>query len=280
MSDPATSIPKNVRADWNARAEGWTNTATRVAASGGGYNQRMIEAAGIEPGHRVVDLASGAGEPAVTIASHVGPGGRVTATDAAWRMLDGARDRAAAMGLTNLDFVVADMAALPYADASFDALTCRFGLMFPPDAVAAAGEARRVLKPGGRAVYMVHGAYEDAPLYRTVRETALAFFGRQGSPTANLRERFAAPGALSAVLKAAGFSDVEDHPVQSVAEHPADAAFWRTSLERRYAADLKGLDDAGRGELDRRMKDAFAPYLGDGVYRLVTVDRIGFGTAE
>lgn len=279
MSDPVSSMPKDVRADWNARAEGWKKTTPRIATTGDRHNRRMIEAAAIRPGHRVLDLASGTGEPAITIAAHVGPGGRVVATDAARRMLEGARARAVELSLGHMNFVVADMGALPYADASFDAVTCRFGLMFPPDTVGALREALRVLRPGGKAVYMVHGAYEDAPLYRIVRETALSFFKREGSATAHIRERFAAPGALGEALSAAGFTGVEDHPVEVASEYPADAPFWRTGLARRYAGDLKGLDEAGRAELDRRMQDAFAPYLDGGVYRLTTVERIGFGTA-
>lgn len=279
MSDPVTSMPKNVRADWDARAEGWRNTTPQVATSGDAHNRRMIEAAGIQPGHRVLDLASGTGEPAITIAAHVGPGGRVVATDAARRMLEGARARAVELSLGQMDFVVADMGSLPYADASFDAVTCRFGLMFPPDTVGALREARRVLRLEGRAVYMVHGAYEDAPLYRTVRETALAYFKREGSATAHIRERYAAPGALGEVLSAAGFMAVEDHPVEATSEYPAGEPFWRTGLERRYAADLKGLDAAGRVELDQLLEQAFAPWLEGGVYRLTTVERIGFGTA-
>lgn len=279
MSDPASSAPADIRKAWAARAEGWKRTTPEGATPGDRHNRRMIEAAGIAPGATVLDLASGTGEPAISIAVHIGAHGRVVATDAVREMLDGARRRATGLSLDQMSFVVADMSALPYADGVFDAVTCRFGLMFPPDPVAALRETRRVLVPGGRAAYMTHGPYEEATLYRIVRETALAFFRLEGSPTAGLRHRFAAPGTIAEAMRAAGFVDVADHAVEEVSEWPAAEKIWRRGLERRYSRHLAGLSAARRDELERRLEAAFAPYLDGDVYRLSTVERLGAGTA-
>ena len=88
-------------------------------------------------GATLLDLASGAGEPAVTAARVVGADGRVTATDVSAPMVTALADRAARLGLANLQARQADMEALPFADASFDAVTCRYGLMYARDAARA-----------------------------------------------------------------------------------------------------------------------------------------------
>src|SRR5690606_2241998 len=100
-------------------------------------NRPLIEAAQVRSGARVLDLASGAGEPAIPIARAVGPSGEVVATDLVPEMLKGARRRAAEEGLANIRFEQADMEALPFADESFDAVTCRIGLMYAPDPLRA-----------------------------------------------------------------------------------------------------------------------------------------------
>ena len=103
-----------------------------------------------------VDLASGPGEPAVTIARLVGPDGGVVATDLVEEMLAGARRRIAD-GVGNLEAQTADMQDLPFADGSFDRVTCRFGIMFAPEPARAFAEVRRVLRPGGKCAFMVWG---------------------------------------------------------------------------------------------------------------------------
>ena len=107
-------------------------------------------AAGIAPGMHVLDLGSGHGEPALTFACAVGTDGHVTATDLSAPMLALAQEQAAIAGLRNLTFTVTDAADLPFDDASFDAATSRFSMMYVMDAAAAYGDIRRVLKPDGR----------------------------------------------------------------------------------------------------------------------------------
>src|SRR5205085_10183488 len=99
----------------------------------------------------VLDVASGPGEPALSIAAAIAPtGGHVTATDLVPEMLDAATTNASERGVTNVTFQQADAEALPFPDAAFDAVTCRFGVMLFPDVQQARGEMRRGLKPDGQ----------------------------------------------------------------------------------------------------------------------------------
>ena len=122
-----------VRADWAARGRHWDRRSDEIAEQAARMNAPLIEAADIAPGQQVCDIATGAGEPALSVAALVGAEGRVFATDLCPEMMLGARRRAAAQGLGNITFRTADMLALPDADSAFDRVICRFGLMFCPD---------------------------------------------------------------------------------------------------------------------------------------------------
>ena len=127
--------------------------------------EAIIAVAQVSPGLRVLDIASGTGEPAVAIAAAVGPTGHVTATDLGAGMLAVAEEEARANGLTNLTFQQADAHALPFADQSFDRVTCRFGVMYFADSPTALREIRRVLKPGGRAAFIAWGMLDGEPVH-------------------------------------------------------------------------------------------------------------------
>jgi SAM-dependent methyltransferase len=123
----------------------------------------MVELAAIGPGARVLDVASGLGEPAVAAARRAGPSGRVLATDLSAEMLGYGRKRAERMGLANIEFRQMDAQALEVPEAAFDAVLCRWGVMFLPDLDAALAGFRRCLKPGGRLVATVWGPARRVP---------------------------------------------------------------------------------------------------------------------
>lgn len=85
----------------------------------------------------------------------------MAATDLVPETPDGARRRADAAKIGNIDFRAADMERLPFVDKSFDRVTCRFGLMFASDPSAALAETFRVLRPGRRTAFLVWGPRED-----------------------------------------------------------------------------------------------------------------------
>ena len=113
----------------------------------------LLRAARLEPGQRVLDVATGTGIAAEAAIAVVGGGGHVTATDNSQAMVDRARQRLA--GSPNASVVVDDGQSLSFADGSFDAVVCSFGLMFFPDPARGLSEFHRVLRPGGRAAVSV-----------------------------------------------------------------------------------------------------------------------------
>src|SRR5258708_18744611 len=144
----------------------WRKWHDRIATFTRGATEAILETAQLRPGLRVLDLASGVGDPALSIAAKVTPSGRVTATDLGPGMISLAEELARKKGLTNIEFREASAESLPFADESYDALTCRFGIMFFPDLPRALRECLRVLKPGGRVVFVAWGKKEQ-PFFTT-----------------------------------------------------------------------------------------------------------------
>jgi ubiquinone/menaquinone biosynthesis C-methylase UbiE len=124
----------------------------------------MILLAQTQTGDKVLDIATGYGEPALTAAQRVGPSGRVIGVDIAPQLLKIAQDRAMAHGLSYVDFYEMDAEELSLPNDTFDVALCRLGLMYFPNTVAALDNIRRHLKVGGRFVAAVWGAPNDAPV--------------------------------------------------------------------------------------------------------------------
>jgi ubiquinone/menaquinone biosynthesis C-methylase UbiE len=170
----------------------------------------LVEFARVQPGMQVLDLASGTGEPAISVASLVGPGGSVIGIDLNAGPLEIAAGRAQERGLHNLRFQSGDAQALPFADASFDLITSRLGVMFFDDVGRALREAHRVLKPQGRAAFLVWGPVEQPYFQSTVEVVRKHVGGTLRLPGSANMFRFAAIGSLPAELEAAGFRTVHE----------------------------------------------------------------------
>ena len=264
---------------WARRAAAWERTSKDSETSSASYNDALLQAARIDTDQNVLDLAAGMCDPTVAIAERIGLSGHVVALDQSPLMLAGARRRALENALSNIKYVASDMMGLPFADAVFDAVTCRYGLMFPPDRGAAAAEARRVLKPGARAAFVVWGPYEENTVYATVRRTVLNFFGEPGGDKGPVRHIFSPDGSLTEILAAAGFTDVEERPITNSAVVSGDGSVWRNRLERSYFDRIAKLDEAGREDLERALVEAFEPYQKNDGYRVTTHAKIGSGAA-
>ena len=269
-----------VRADWAGRGRHWDRRADEIAEQAARMNVPLIEAADIAPGQQVCDIATGAGEPALSVAALVGAEGRVFATDLCPEMMLGARRRAAAQGLRNITFRTADMLALPDADSAFDRLICRFGLMFCPDPAAAAAEARRVLKPGGRVTYLVWGPREETTMFVVFVAAAEAVFGPlDGVEDVDLVRPFSlgAPGALAGALDDGGLADVEEREVRFAPRVPAQAPFWQAQFDMTFGRALDGASEATQSALKEAVAAGFERLReGDEVPMNVHV-RIGTG---
>ncbi len=118
---------------WDAAAANWRKWWQTFEQGAQCLSDRLVELAEIRPGHRVLDVATGIGEPAITAAQRVGPTGLVVATDQAPQMLAIARERAAELKLQNMEFREMDAESLNLPEGTFNAVLCRWGLMFFPN---------------------------------------------------------------------------------------------------------------------------------------------------
>jgi ubiquinone/menaquinone biosynthesis C-methylase UbiE len=125
-----------------------------------------MELADIQPGQRVLDVATGGGEPAVTAAHRVGSSGHVIATDLSPQMVALGRERVAELELHNIDFREMDAEAPDLPEQSFDVILSRFGLMFLPNLQVALQRLHQLLVPDGRLVAAVWGPPQKVPFAR------------------------------------------------------------------------------------------------------------------
>jgi len=192
-------------------AEKWK---AKSAAMGRSVTETVVNYAQPQAGMKVLDLASGTGEPAITIASRVGPQGHVTALDLSSELLEITAERARQRGLTNLTLQQGDAHHLPFPDESFDLITSRFGIMFFQDCVKALHEAHRVLKAGARACFVVWGPFEQ-PYWQSMMGVVVRHVGGPAlAPGGPDPFKFARSGSLSAVLREAGFGGIDERTVQ------------------------------------------------------------------
>lgn len=187
-------------------AEKWK---AKSAAMGRDVTAALVEYAQPAMGMQILDLASGMGEPAISLALRVGVQGHVTATDLSADLLEVAAQRAHERGLTNVTTQQADAHNLPFPDNSFDLATSRFGVMFFRHPEGAFRELLRVLRPGARACFLAWGPF-DQPYWSTTVGVVHRIVGGPLLPEGADPFRFADPGSLSATMRAAGFKDVAE----------------------------------------------------------------------
>jgi ubiquinone/menaquinone biosynthesis C-methylase UbiE len=208
----------------------------------------------IDP-HDVLETAAGTGVVTRAIASRLSAKTRLTVTDLNQPMLDRAKARQA--DDARIEWKQADAQALPFADQSFDAVACQFGLMFFPDKVQGYKEARRVLKPGGRFFFNVWDKISENDFADVVTQ-ALAEVFPQDPPRflARTPHGYHDVDRIHAELKQAGFADISVDAVdaRSKAPSPRDPAIaycqgtpLRNEIEARNAA---GLQDATQHAAD------------------------------
>jgi ubiquinone/menaquinone biosynthesis C-methylase UbiE len=195
-----TSEPNSILATFDAVAEGYDAPARRFFSAAAAH---MVARLGLRGDEHVLDLACGTGQVTIALARAL-PGGRVTAVDFSPRMLAQARTKAAAAGLTNIDLVERDMQALDET-ATFDVLTCGFGIFFVEDMDAQIRRMAAALKPGGR--LMTSNFAEDymQPM-RSLMVARLARFGVAPPPQTWLR--IAGPAGCRDLFASAGLREV------------------------------------------------------------------------
>jgi SAM-dependent methyltransferase len=152
----AVKYKNTTREQWQSAAEAWYRWSPTLNQWLGKATERMLDMAGIATGHRVLDIAAGAGEQSITAARRVGPSGSVLATDISSNILAFAEQMARQAGVGNIQTKVLDGENLTLEDETFDAVISRVGLIYFPDQQQALREMRRVLKTGGKVAAIVY----------------------------------------------------------------------------------------------------------------------------
>jgi SAM-dependent methyltransferase len=256
---------------WGGAATDWETWDDWFENQNRGLTEWLCTSSGIGPGMKVLDLASGAGQPGLTAAQRVGPTGQVVSTDLAPEMVAAAQRLSAAKGLTNVQHREVDIESIPYPDASFDAVTCRFGLMFCPDPVKGVSEIARVLKPGGRFAVAVW----DVPAKNAQFTSFLGALAEIApppppNPKAPGLFRLAAPGEFESVLRAGGFEDFKVEPVPAEWEFTSPENYWEvmTVLAAPLKAAAANLPPETLTRLRESVTEGLRARHGDGVVRL------------
>jgi ubiquinone/menaquinone biosynthesis C-methylase UbiE len=177
-------------------------------------NPALLEAARPAPGERVLDVATGPGEPALSLARLVGPAGSVLGVDLSEAMVEIARREAKARGLDHARFEVMDAEALPLPEGTFDLVTCRFGLQIVTDPAKAIAETWRVLRPGGRLVATVWGPGERCPALHAMVEPMLELAEPDETGYLPTPYEMGGEGELVGMLRDAGFHDARERRVE------------------------------------------------------------------
>jgi arsenite methyltransferase len=169
--------------------------------------RRLVERVPLPRGAHVLDVATGTGWAALAAAQRVSPPGRVLGVDRAPELLEGARQKGVAAGLTHVKFREGDAQRLDVGDQVFDVVLCASALFIIPDMLAALREWHRVLKPGGHVGFSGFGPTFRQPLAdlwtARLRQYGVAL------PMVALAQRLAEPETCRRLLHEAGFVHTE-----------------------------------------------------------------------
>ncbi len=229
----------------------WTGRWSRL------FIPTVLAAAAVGPGCRVLDVSTGTGEAARMALPLVGKEGLVVGADISPAMLTSARTR-----LDGSSFlpVVADGQALPFKDASFDAVICQLGLQFFPDPARGVGEFRRVLREDGRVAICVISTPDRAPMWGNLADI-LSRFLPELRDVLHLSFALHDSNRLEAMLVGAGFRDVRIERTTRADSFESFADYWEPieagvgSMPQAYlrlvAAERRAVREEVRSRLSR-----------------------------
>lgn len=280
MAVAADDIRDEQRIIWDHFAAGWKKWDAELLGWQRPFGDAVIQDARLQPGFRVLDVASGTGEPGLTAAALV-PDGEVALTDISAGMLHVAAEKAGAQGLGNVSFSVCDAAELPFADETFDVVLCRFGFLYFPDLRAALREMVRTAKPGARLSAAVWGRAAQNPWATLVLGT-LAQHAELPRPPAWMPGVFrcSAPGFMTRMFREAGLVEVAERTVSTDLVRESPENYWEFILDIATTVTL-GLAEADAEAQGLIRSDVFqllGRYEHQGALRLRSTATIVTGT--
>ena len=226
---------------WDNVAKGWQAWWETFEKGAQKVSDKLVELAEIKPGDRVLDIATGIGEPAVTAARRVKPNGRVVATDISPQMIAIAKSRAESLGLESMmEFREIDAEKMDFPKSTFNAVLSRWGLMFLPNLPMALTTIRQLLVPVGRFAAAVWPAPAKVPMLdlpmSTVRKQINASAPPPGTPGPFA---LADIEALKHSFAQAGFKDVRADTLNITFSFDSPDSF--TKFHQQIAAPIQAM---------------------------------------
>jgi SAM-dependent methyltransferase len=266
----ADEIRDRQQATWAGLSASWEKWDSIIMDQLGPVGDAIIERLDVAADQQHLDIASGTGEPGLTLAT-LAPEGRVVLTDLVPEMLAVAQRRASAQGVANIETAVCSADALPFDDATFDSVSVRFGYMFFPDLATATAEFARVLKPGGRLGSSVWINPEDNP-WTSIAMAAIATEAALAPPDPDGPSMFrcAAPGCVGSLYEAAGLSDVAEWDVATELVTSSPEQYWEMISDHvsLAAAALQQVDEPARARIRERAITDVSAFVKDGKVRV------------
>jgi SAM-dependent methyltransferase len=255
----------STRAQWQDAAEAWHRWGPTIEDWLGAATERMLDAAGVASGSRVLDVAAGAGGQSLAAARRAGPSGHVLATDISPALLDYAAKAAGDAGVTGIETREMDGELLDVEPGTFDAVISRVGLIYFPDQRAALTGMRDALRPGGRVSAVVYST-ADRNGFFSVPVGIIRRHAQLPPPAPGQPGPFSlgAPGVAERALSEAGFHDVTVEAVPSPVRMPSAAECLRFEQESFGALHqmLAGLDEDGRRAAWAEVGEALTEFEG------------------
>ncbi|MGH9703551.1 MAG: class I SAM-dependent methyltransferase [Candidatus Acidiferrales bacterium] len=252
---------------WITAAQYWEKYRKVIRQMFAPVSQALIEDGRIVARDAVLDIATGPGEPALSVASVVGPDGKVIGIDPAPEMVAAARRAADQFGFRNAQFEVAFANHLPFPADSFDAVVCRFGAMFFPSPVDAIREILRVLKPGGKLAMAVWDSADKNPFFHSMQKVIEQYVqSPPPGPDDPDAFRFANSGKLRSVLREAGMIDPSERLLKFAIQAPISAEdFWtlRCEMSEKLREKIAKLSREQLIEVKRQSLEALRAYSTD-----------------
>lgn len=247
--------------DWNEMAktfDRWLPFIQPVA-------DRLISLAGISEGQQILDVASGTGEPSLTIARRFRNRIRLTGVDGAEAMVAVANEKVQSEGLEGMTFRQMKAEHLTFASEKFDRVTSRFGVMLFDDPLAGLREMRRVLKPGGKMAIAVWGEFHKIQSFYHLWEALMKRLPAEERLPMPKMADLGPPGKLEALLLEAGFHKYEMTPLSLIYRFDDFESYWKISTESGALKEpLDLLSPADRERLKKEVITVTAPYQQNG----------------
>jgi ubiquinone/menaquinone biosynthesis C-methylase UbiE len=270
MEQQFEQIREQQRASWNQFSIGWQKWDCLMMGFSKPMGNEIIRLLNPKDSEVILDVASGTGEPGLTIATKI-KGGKVVISDLSEKMINISQENAARRGIENVETIVCDVCELPFQDNTFDAISCRFGFMFFPDMLLAAKEMMRVLKPGGRVATAVWDVPEKNFWVTAISSTINKNMDLPVPPAdAPGIFRCANKGLIQNLFLQVGFKNTSETEVNGKLKCGSTDVYWNmmTEVAAPVVASLSKADDDLKEKIKKEVYQVVNEKYPDGNIRI------------